>query len=156
MGSIYEQEQEHSANHRRAERASMILGTPICFCALRSQLRVDVLYSYVTLVMVLCGQCFAEIEAKMSADDRVSIDFFPENIHVLREKLDTKRKDTPEAEEAAPSSAQRSKPSGLHAQSETGDIPAAAEDVSERLRTVEEKLSSLDEKFDRLFTMLNN
>lgn len=106
--------------------------------------------------MVFCLRRVAEIEAKMSADDRVSIDFFPENIHVLREKLDTKRKDTLEAEAAPQLSTQRPEVVGLQAQSENAVIHAAGEDVSERLRTVEEKLSSLDEKFDRLFTMLNS
>eukprot|EP01043_Picozoa_sp_COSAG02_P085098 COSAG02_NODE_22805_length_739_cov_4.010740_1_plen_62_part_10 len=34
MGSIYEREQEHSANHRRAERAWIILGAPLIRSAL--------------------------------------------------------------------------------------------------------------------------
>jgi len=78
MGSIYEEEQENSANHRRAERASMILeivraGIPRCANA---------------ATMPFSPPVPRQQESQMSDDERRNTDFFPEHLHVLREKLD--------------------------------------------------------------------
>lgn len=101
MGSIYEKEQEHSSNHRRAERASMILGAYVA-CTLTLTFFVHSFRTlrgdFLSLIKYVCDFCLvwcclcAEIEAKMSEEDRNSPDFFPEHLHVLREKLDASRR----------------------------------------------------------------
>lgn len=105
---------------------------------------------------MLVSWIIAEIEAKMSADDRISNEFFPDILHVLREKLDASGKKTPVSSSlSSVASRQQAARFTAPVSSSNGRIAAAEEDVGERLRKVEDQISGLGHKFDRLFTILD-
>ena len=90
----------------------------------------------------------------MSADDRIRKDFFPDILHVLREKLDASRKnDQPSHSPLSVASRQQAASFTAPISSTNGGI--AEEGVSERLRKVEDQILGLDNKFDRLLTILD-
>ena len=118
-----------------------------------------------------------EIEAKMNVEDRLSEELFPQHLHVLREKLDGSRRQTPAKGAAglhmpkAPAVQQKTQkqsalPSavtGASSQKDTLSLNDSAgnaggggsvEAMSEQMRQVEEKVAGLDDKMDRLFALL--
>lgn len=96
----------------------------------------------------------------MSEEDRNSPDFFPEHLHVLREKLDESRKQTANWPPVAGSTALPAKKTQQLQQQQQKDglnevdLSGTVEHLSEHLRHVEDKIAGLDQKFDRLFAML--
>lgn len=95
MGSVYEDERENSANHRRAERASMLLEVRSTLGVVASNhvhplANTGMATDSLNVQPSVCET--DQIESKMTEDERSDPIFFPEHLHVLREKLDSNRK----------------------------------------------------------------